>query len=213
MNNPPTEAQSQTPLTEPARVLISAISLLEHNGAVAMSIGAQLRDAVATLETALAAAKERAKALEAEGEHQRLVKESVIADRDALAEKLRRCEGELGEAQSVIMATRQMSIEGMDAIRAAAGAPPSREDKSKKRAVDYVAELSSRLAALQQQVGEADKLAEAGAVVMAEWDKRDGHLVSHFSNTRPKLEMLRSALASYRLARQPDQKTTLSPSV
>ena len=156
----PAKAPSQTPMTD-ANIYTTQVG------------GLVLASFARTLETALAAAKERvgklekyqAEILDERGAfHGRAAQ--AEADRDALAEKLRRCEGERDESQSVIMATRQMSIEGMDAIRAAAGAPPSREDKSTKRAVDYVAELSSQLRELGEQLeGAKAKLANERAYI------------------------------------------------
>ena len=57
---PHTALTMNTPTTDsptPSQVLISAISLLEHNGAVAKEIGAQLREAVAQLERELTEAR------------------------------------------------------------------------------------------------------------------------------------------------------------
>jgi hypothetical protein len=74
------------------------------------------------------------------------------ADREltALKSSLATAERERDEARSdyestsnALHATRQLSIDAMDEVRRAAGAPPSREDKTSKRAVDYVADLKS----------------------------------------------------------------------
>jgi hypothetical protein len=48
---------------------------------------------------------------------------------------------EVEQQQSVISATRQTATDAMNEIRLAAGAPMSQDDKSQKRAVDYVADL------------------------------------------------------------------------
>lgn len=77
---------------------------------------------------------------------------------------------EVEQLQSVIGATRELSISAMDDVRVAAGAPKSRDDKSPKRAVDYVAALRARLTLAEQ---DADALAGvAQALTVAEETRR-----------------------------------------
>ncbi len=150
-------AQSQTPMTDeaalPARSMFKDTEVVHANHA-------------RTLETALAAAKERGESLALQLKAARNLKEAandtaveIAKDRDALAEKLRRCEGELSE-----------TIEGRDRAEEAADKLTSRilgepidwsdHDAQWEEAIEEATALRTRLAALQQQVGEADKLAD-----------------------------------------------------
>lgn len=69
-------------------------------------------------------------------------------DRDETIAALHR---ELEELQGVVAATRQLSIDSMNEIRIAAGAPIASEDKSNKRAVDYVTDLAKFRARIAEQ--------------------------------------------------------------
>lgn len=76
---------------------------------------------------------------------------------------IKNLEEELEQCREALVNTRIISTNAMNEIRAAAGAPQSQDDKSQKRAVDYVRELTV----------ERDRYREALESISAETDMRN----------------------------------------
>ncbi len=216
----PPPAQSQTPLTDQAS---EDCTLNPGSNYVPASF-------CRTLETALAAAKERVGELTKERDKlivqgydalaemtngvdcgggipamirlwraDRADQQAIRADRDALAEKLR----ELEERWAVREETLTRVLGERDELEA-----------GNKQVLLDLDEAHTRLAALQQQVGEADKLAEAlermrhvveaAGVANLTQGVQLGQ-ISWFHKMTNALIDAKAALESHRLARQPDQ--------
>ncbi len=193
---PPPKAQSQTPMTEGLRN--KCLSLSEHEAAE------EYHSLCTTLETALAAAKEEIVRLArciADDPHELV---ELRADRDALAEKLR----ELEERWAV----REETLTRVLGERDGAHSQLRELEAGNKQALLDLDEAHTRLAALQQTVGEADKLLGRDtpwpvelllkSLVVAEQRLRErGYDGDGWESLQTA-----ASVAQDRLARQPDQR-------
>lgn len=80
---------------------------------------------------------------------------------------------ELAKAEDCITATRFGTMLSMDEIRQALGAPSGFEDKSQKRAIDYVSEAAAELAKLR---AERDKANVNDDTRRLDWLERNGNI-------------------------------------
>ncbi len=258
-------AQSQTPMTDLIAKNIGMLAARWKQGDLYASDFAVMAQAeinkLGVLETALAAAKQEATEAKEQWRMSSVCRE-LAADRDALAEKLRKVEGERDAAELSVASIADFT--NMLCREFGTSESPNAEPERIKTAIEGIYgrgraaqsqlrelgeqlegakadchsmrmlkdealkswhDSETRLAALQQQVGEADKVAEALEGIKAVVKDvlmpiineaiAAGHKVYTWTPEMMQLslaiEKTDAALESHRLARQPDQRQGEGP--